>query len=355
MLSKVDFLNPQQCEEYENFVSSHQNACFMQALKWAGVKKGWGHEALLVKNQQGKPIASALVLIKKVPLFNTCLFYLPHGPVWDFKDENAFNAVMDEVDELAKEHHAYRCLIDPIIMEDDQEVIQYIRERGLAFKENAKELTTAQPRNSYMLFFNGRNEEEIFAAFHQKWRYNIRVAQRKGVECKICGKEALDDFCMLMRQTGIRDGFSTRNREYFERMLDELGENCRLYMCYHNGVPLSGAVTTQYAGKTCYVYGASSNEKRNLMPNYLMQWTMIQWAIQSGGDVYDFMGIPFYNDETHPNYGVYRFKRGFNGEVVTYAGEFSQVYRPALSVVVDFGVNLRALKQSARRRVQTAR
>ena len=109
-------------------------------------------------------------------------------------------------------------------------------------------------------------------------------------------------------------------------MLDALGEHCRLYLCYHEGVPLSGAVATQFAGKTCYVYGASSNEHRNLMPNYLMQWTMIQWAIENGCFVYDFQGIPYYFDETHPNYGVYRFKRGFNGQVVVLAGEFDYVF-----------------------------
>lgn len=146
----------------------------------------------------------------------------------------------------------------------------------------------------------------------------------------------------MMQATGIRDGFSIRSKEYFEKMLDGLGEeHCRLFVCYlkdeESGkeIPVSGAVTTQYAGKTCYVYGASSNQYRNTYPNYLMQWTMISWALENNNFIYDFQGIPFYKDETHPNYGVYKFKKGFNGEVVTYAGEFFYIFMPVRKRLVD--------------------
>lgn len=106
-------------------------------------------------------------------------------------------------------------------------------------------------------------------------------------------------------------------------------------MCYYNGEPLSGAVATQYAGKTCYVYGASTAQHRNVMPNYLMQWNMICWAVENGCSIYDFQGIPFYKNENHPNYGVYRFKQGFNGEVLTYAGEFVKKYSGFNSGIIE--------------------
>lgn len=64
------------------------------------------------------------------------------------------------------------------------------------------------------------------------------------------------------------------------------------------------------------------------MPNHLMQWTMIQWAIENGCFLYDFQGIPGYTDENDPNYGIYKFKKGFNGEVVEFAGEFDRIYSP---------------------------
>ena len=93
--------------------------------------------------------------------------------------------------------------------------------------------------------------------------------------------------------TGQRDGFNTRPMSYFERMLDALGEQVRLYLCYYEGQPISGAITTNYAGKTCYVYGASDNAFRNVMPNHLMQWEMIQWAVDTGCVVYDFRASPW--------------------------------------------------------------
>ncbi len=145
----------------------------------------------------------------------------------------------------------------------------------------------------------------------------------------------------MMEATGTRDGFSIRSKEYFAKMLDALGEDhCRLFVCYleqegEKPIPVSGALTTRYAGKTCYVYGASSNHHRNTYPNYLMQWTMINWAMEKNNFIYDFMGIPFYKDETHPNYGVYKFKKGFNGEVVTYVGEFYYVFMPIRKKLVD--------------------
>ncbi|MFT3952683.1 MAG: peptidoglycan bridge formation glycyltransferase FemA/FemB family protein [Oscillospiraceae bacterium] len=349
-MATVDFSNPVQCVEYEAFVAAHANGCFMQSLKWARVKPDWGHEAVLVRNAAGVPVAAALILIKKVPLLKTCLFYLPHGPVWDYGDAAAFNAVIAEVRKLARSYHAYRCILDPFITEGDTAVIDAVRAAGFSFKADAAELTTVQPRNNYMLFLRGRSEEQVFAAFHGKWRYNIRVALRHSVECRVCGKEALDDFCRLMEETGQRDGFAVRSKAYFARMLDELGAHCRLFMCYHGDEALSGAITTQYAGKTCYVYGASSNEHRDKMPNYLMQWTMIRWAIESGGEVYDFQGIPFYTDENHANYGVYRFKKGFSGEVVTYAGEFTENYKPAIAAVLNALLYLRWLKADLHRR-----
>ena len=149
------------------------------------------------------------------------------------------------------------------------------------------------------------------------------------------GPNHLDDFYRLLEETSLRDGFTIRSKEYFASMLEKLGEHCRLYLCYYNGQALSGAVTVQYGGRTCYVYGASTALHIYVMPNYLMQWEMIRWAVENKCHTYDFMGIPHWYDETHPNYGVYRFKRGFNGHVAVYAGEFSIIFSPGYKRFMD--------------------
>ena len=321
-------------KEYEDFVENHTNGNFMQSIRWTGVKHDWGYEAVIVRNEENVIIASALILIRKIPVLNRAFLYSPHGPVCDYKDISQISQIMEGVEIIRKKYKAYQIIFDPCIMENDEEEINAFKKTGFSFKKDAPELSTIQARNNYMLKINGRTKEEIFTSFHKKWRYNIRVAERKGVECRICGRESLDDFYGLMKETGERDGFCIRSREYFERMIENLGEHCRLYMCYYEGTPVSGAITTQYAGKTCYVYGASTAKYRNVMPNYLMQWNMICWAIENGCWLYDFQGIPFYKDETHPNYGVYRFKKGFNGDVMTYAGEFEISYKKAAKLAV---------------------
>lgn len=348
----LDKQNEKEINEYENFVKNHTNGCFMQSLHWAKVKCNWKYEAVYVRDEIGKIKGTALILIKKLPLIGSSFLYCPHGPVCDYTDRKTLGELLSAIGTIAEKYRAYQIKIDPCITENDLFEINTLKSLGFVYKANAPELSTIQARNNYMLFFNGRSKEELFASFHKKWRYNIRVAQKHGVECRICGKEALDDFYSLMSETGRRDGFMIRGKEYFARMLEHLGESCRLYMCYIGDTPLSGAVCVRYAGKSCYVYGASTAGQRNLMPNYLMQWTMICDAVDSGCTVHDFQGIPFYKDESHPNYGVYRFKKGFSGEVVTYAGEFDYCYRSGLARISEtFAGIQRAVRRAETRRL----
>ena len=132
---------------------------------------------------------------------------------------------------------------------------------------------------------------------------------------KINSKEDLKDFHSIMLETGVRDGFVTRSLEYFEKMYDAMApEHLRLYMAYLDGKPIAGTIAILYGDKCWYLYGASSNKHRNVMPNYLLQWEMIKWALENNCNVYDFRGVSGDLDENSPLYGLYRFKKGFNGD-----------------------------------------
>ena len=96
-------------------------------------------------------------------------------------------------------------------------------------------------------------------------------------------------------------------------------------MAFHEGQPIAGTLAIHYGDKVWYLYGASSNEHRNLMPNYLLQWTMIQWAIETGCRIYDFRGVSGDVSEDNPLYGLYRFKKGFGGEFTEFVGEMDLV------------------------------
>lgn len=340
----MEIITKEQYAEFEAFTKNHRAGSFMQTLQWTEVKFNWDYECVVSRNGQGEIQGAMLILIRKVPLIGRTLLYAPRGPVCDLHDYAVIADLLEGVKAVAKKHKSYLFRMDPYILEDDVDFIENIKKMGFAFTPNMPDFTTFQIRNNYMLDIEGKTEDELLQQFHSKWRYNIRLSARKGVTCDWYNKkneideEKLNDFYELMKTTGDRDGFIIRPKEYFRRMLTALGEDhCRLYLCYKDGKALSGAITTQYAGKTSYVYGASANEARNLMPNHLMQWTMIQWALENGDFVYDFQGIPNYDDETSPNYGVYRFKKGFNGQVVTFAGEFDYVFSKATQKFVDFG------------------
>ena len=90
-----------------------------------------------------------------------------------------------------------------------------------------------------------------------------------------------------------------------------------------------GIFDIDYGNKVWYLYGASSNEHRNLMPNYLLQWEGIKYALSQGKDIYDFRGVSGVLDETHPQYGLYRFKKGFGAEFTEFIGE---IYIPFKSL-----------------------
>ncbi len=338
----IDKKNKALLEEYEQFAKTSEYGSFMQSLRWPDVKEGWDWDAVISRGSDGKIRGTCLVIIKKVPVFRSTFMYAPHGPVCDWRDKEVMADIFEGIKVLAKRYKSYQLMWDPPFEEKDRDISEAIIAMGFTHVFDAPELSTIQPRNNYMLRnIKGKTPDEVMLSFKPDWRNRIRKGPKKGVVCKICGTEALDDFYPMMQATGIRDGFSIRGKEYFVKFIEGLGpEHCHLFMCYteEDGkqIPLSGAVTTQYAGKTCYVYGASANHHRNLYPNYLMQWTMINWALENDNYIYDFMGIPFYNDETNPNYGVYKFKKGFNGEVVTYAGEFYYVFKPFKKKLIDF-------------------
>ncbi|MNT14308.1 Lipid II:glycine glycyltransferase [compost metagenome] len=201
---------------------------------------------------------------------------------------------------------------------------------GYKIKDDAKNFREEiQPRYVFRLDIKDKTEDEVFANFAQKTRYNIRLATKKGVTVKEGTKEDLKDFHKIMVETGSRDGFIIRSLEYFEKMYDNLApEHMKLLMAYHDGKPISGVIPIMYGNKTWYLYGASSNSHRNSMPNYLLQWEMIKMAIQNGSDIYDLRGVSGVVDENHPQYGLYRFKKGFGAEFTEFIGEVYIPFKP---------------------------
>ena len=331
--------------EYESYVSKQQGISFMQSEKWSRVKTDWLSEQILLKDECGYVHGAVQMLIKKIPFLHTAFIYAPRGPVCDMHDKYAVKRLTELIRLYAQKYNAFMVRIDPMIYHSDTQAIGLLTSAGFRYDPNRSEDDMIQSQKNYILNIAEKTSEQVFDSFHPKWRYNIRTAILKGVRC-FADNSRLDDFYTLMLETGKRDNFCIRSKEYYRKLLAAFGKNARLYMCYFpQGIPLSGAIAVCYGDRVSYVYGASTAKHRNLMPNYLMQWHMISWAIDSGCRKYDFMGVPHFEDEKHPNYGVYRFKKGFNGTAVKYAGEFDLILDEGRYKAARFVLGLKRYKK----------
>jgi lipid II:glycine glycyltransferase (peptidoglycan interpeptide bridge formation enzyme) len=199
-----------------------------------------------------------------------------------------------------------------------------------------------QPPDTVLLDLS-QGEADILEGMKPKWRYNIRLAEKKGVtvsEARASGdwQPALAKFYELYRETSERDHIALHPESYY-RALFELAAregqggprfpDLRVWTASHEGEALACIITIFWGSQAVYLYGASSNEKRNLMPAYALQWAAIKAARESGCSEYDFYGIPPTDDPGHPMAGLYRFKTGFGGKIVHRAGSWDYPLRPA--------------------------
>ena len=332
-------------KEYTEFLEKHERCNFQQSIEWSKVKTSWKTEVILAEDNNGKIIGSLMVLIRKIPIFGY-IMYSSRGPVCDIHNKEVLAQLTEGAKQLAKKYNAIVLRIEPDIVSSDEKFRNIMIELGYKIKDDAKNFSEEiQPRYVFRLDIKGKTEDEIFKAFHQKTRYNVRLATKKGVTVKVGAREDLKDFHKIMITTGIRDGFITRPLEYFEKMYDCLGDHMKLLMAYYEDKPISGVIVIIYGNKTWYLYGASSNEHRNLMPNYLLQWEMIKIALQNKSDIYDLRGVPGIADNSN---GLYRFKKGFGAEYTEFIGEVYIEFNPLKYRLYKFAEkafrNLRALK-----------
>lgn len=311
-------------EEYDNFLKRHYRCHYAQSKKWANVKGDWTNEIIVVRDKDNQIKGSLSILIRKIPYFKNTLMYAPRGPICDENDKETFCKLIDKADKLAKKYNAFMLKIDPDILQTNNEFKKIAKEAGFKIAGKIKDETKLmQPRYVFRLNIKGKTEEEVFSSFSSKTRYNIRLAGRKGVTIREGNEQDLGKFKEILDVTGQRDGFYIRSKEYFELIYNNMmPDNLKLMFATYNGEDIACVMNIMYGNKQWYLYGGSLNKHRNLMPNYLLQWEMIKKAIQDKCDIYDFRGICAISD-TQRNEGLYRFKKGFNADLV----EFMEIYK----------------------------
>jgi lipid II:glycine glycyltransferase (peptidoglycan interpeptide bridge formation enzyme) len=335
---------PEGRQEWNAFVAGSPYGHALQSWEWGELKECTGWRAIRLALREGEEYrAAAQVLIRDLPYGSGRLAYVPKGPVLDYGDPALLAFVLAVLRDLAAAEGVISLKIEPELTEPYPHLSELL-DRGL------RPAAPVQMRSTIWVDLSPA-EDEILARQKQKTRYNIRLAARKGVTVT---KGTLDDLPAWYRMfatTAARDRFSIHGQEYYRQVLEILGESgtASLLLARHDGDLLAGIIVFAFGRRALYMYGASGNEKRNLMAPYLVQWEGMRWAKNRGACVYDLWGIPDRLDEQEDLWGVYRHKRGYGGEIVHYIGAFDLVQAPLRHFALE-SVARPLFKRVARRR-----
>ena len=300
---------------------------FLQTPFWARQKTAFGWKAEAVRWRSGGEKGTLLVLIKKLPV-GLAFAYIPGGPA-------AANGSDDRegfLDAMAREIRGILPLGCVFIRFDPPDFS--VEETSIpVFRDLLKKAPLdIQPPDTVVLDLRN-GYDALLPGMHKKTRYNIRLAEKKGVRVEEAGMEKLQEWYELNRITTQRDKIALRPYKYYERLFKELEtEDSRLtlYLAYHEEELLAGNIVLFNKREAIYLYGASSNEKRNLMPTYALQARAIRDAVNAGCEEYDLYGCPPSADPEHPMAGLYRFKTGFGGELRHRSGAWDYPYSKLL-------------------------
>lgn len=300
-------------KRYNEFVRNSPYGRCSQDTRWAIVKNNWDMDAVYLE-EDGEIIAG-MTILSIDGASGKRLLYANRAPVCDFYDIDLVKRLLEEAKPIIEKYDTFLLRLDPEIPYDEELVHKY-RDEGFIFRARETELRSfIQPRYDMILDLRGLTEEELLQSFHSKTRYNIRLSYRKGVETNYISldndgqealNEAIDRFFALTEIMAKRQGISYRPKSYFNRIFEAFPES-RVYESSYKGEVLSSALAIPYGNKLFYMYGASSNNERNRMPNFQMQWEMIKWAFETKMDYYDFGGVFGLTDED----GLFKFKNGF--------------------------------------------
>lgn len=307
--------------EWEHFTDRFPEANLLQCGSWGELKRDFGWQVERICQED----AGAQVLFRRLP-GGFSVAYIPKGPVGAVKQ---WPALWAEIHRVCRQHRALLLKVEPDLNEplpaEQQRVFSGFVPSG-----------TVQPRRTIVVSLAG-DEESWLAAMRQKTRYNIRLAERKGVQVR--PSTDLQGFYRLMLETGKRDGFGIHDETYYRRAFELFHERgkCELLVAEYEGRLLAGLMVFASGKRSWYLFGASNEEERNRMPTYLLQYEAMRWAARQGCIVYDLVGAPDEDEEVLERdfstrsdglWGVYRFKRGFGGQLVRSAGAWDHEYLP---------------------------
>lgn len=301
---------------------------FLQSGFWGLLKSffGWKPYAFCVG---GKPL---LVLTRTVVNLFT-IAYIPHGP-----EVHRISRNTRFLSDLSRELRKYISPAPLFIRFDlpwEMELSELSSFSSPGDTALVKAVSDIQPPQTVVVSLK-EPEEEILRRMKTKTRYNIRLSRKKGVIVAKGGKELLSEWYELYKQTAERDKITIHSKEYYTKVFDIAASGrlsapeIKLFTAEWEDELLAGIIIVIFGNRATYLYGASSNSRRNLMPNYALQWEAMKYAKEQGCEEYDLFGIPPENNPEHPMYGLYRFKTGFGGKIIHYPGCWDVPLKPSL-------------------------
>lgn len=309
--------------ELDAFVATASRPEFLQSFAWGEVIAESGNEVLrLAVLDKGAWMAVTTITQSGLP-GGFAYWYSPRGPV--FKSGLSDQKRREVVESLAGYLRSNFSKTIFWRLEPDKPV------DGIKLKKTGY----IQPSQSLLLDLD-QSLGDVLGAMHQKTIYNIRLAEKKGIELKQAGQENLEEFLRLMEVTSKRDGFRGHSARHYQAILEKGGEAVRLYLASLDGKYFAAGIFSFFGGQATYIHGASDNENRELMAPYLLHWRAMAEAKAAGCRLYDFYGI-----DARKWPGVTRFKRGFGGRELSYPGTFDYVFKPSAYLAYNLIRSLR--------------
>jgi len=326
--------------EWDELVRQSPSGHLLQSWAWGDRKSHFGwHPLRLAVVDDGRVLSAAQILFRRLPTGLLTTAYIPKGPIHSRLPpaNSSASVLLAAIHACCRRRRAISLKVEPD-WEDSPETREWLARYGFLPSQQ-----TVQPQRTVVGDLTP-DEEGILAQMRSKTRYNIRLAQRRGVSVRQGTEDDLATFYRLLQITGQRGGFGIHAQTYYTQVWKLLSpmRSVASFLAQWEGRTIAAIMVFAWGKKAWYMYGAASNAGRRHMPNHLLQWEAMRWAKARGCETYDLWGIPDVSKSaSRPGMekersvstglgGLYRFKRGFGGREVRYVGAYDHVYNQPL-------------------------
>ena len=344
-------------ELWNGFLTSQPQGHLLQSYEWGELSKYLGGRIYrLGAMENGRMVGALSLSVSPVPLpvsipglrFNW--LYCSRGPTAEQTDSPALAILIEYAHKVAKREHAVVLRVEPNIADDDPKLDDWIAAySALGFQSNP---IAIHARRSWVLDIRP-SAEQLLANFKMTWRQNVRIAERKGVIVREVENDVdFDAYYDLLKITSERDDFFIHDKDYHKEILRQFASkgDAVLYLAEYEGEALAAKMLIRF-GDWCWdMFGASSNNKRNLKATYLLQYRCFQWAKAKGCSYFDFRAIPEVLEPGEEMWGVYEYKKGFGGFSRLHMPTQDYIYRPLIYSTWRKLVEMRRARRHAERK-----